>query len=978
MKKAYNQDIWRSMKKGKKRFISIMLITALGVTMLTGIKAACENLRYSADHFFDKQKLFDISVVSTLGLTKDDVQSLIDLEEVSQVEGAFSKTVYTQNGEKKQSVEIKTFRETGINVPYLIEGNLPREADEIAVTEKYRKETGKSIGDTVIIEDKIEETENNARIEGDTKEEANKEADKEADKQEDKQADKEADKQADKEDKQADKETDKQADKQADKEEDKQADKETDKQVDNEAVKKAVNEADNQEVKEIGDIKKENEEPTFTNKVYKITGIVTDVMDVNSNDGAASFRSTTTTDYTFFVLPEAVNSDIYTAVYLTLADSSKLLCYSKDYENYITQVIETIESQLKGKREQARYEEITGEAYRKLSDSEQEMKEGFAKTEQEIANVEAEFGAEAVIDSKKEFEAKRAQAEVKLEKARKEIEDIDMPQWYVQDRTSLSGYGNIKNDAASIETIGTIFPILFFVVAILISLTTITRMVEEDRGLIGTYKALGFKNREVRRKYLLYSLMACLLGGILGDLFGFIVLPKIIFIIFQTMYLLPEYLLKFDLIYGLGGILLFIIGIVGATTLSCHAELKHMPAVLMRPKSPRSGSRVALEYATPIWRRLSFLNKVTARNLFRYKKRMIMTVFGIMGCTALVLCGFAIKDSVTDLMPRQYENTYRYDIMAVASTKENEKLLSYINKDENITDYINVQIDSIKIKSIDGREEKVQLLVVPDGKTLESFIHLENIEGKEVSLDERGIIVTQNAGDVLDFTKGDMVSLQNLKLVQANVEVSEIVKNYLGNNVYMSQKVYESLFGPYEPNGVLANLTDTVRNPSDYSEELAGKDGVLSVISTEKLKEEFSSAFSLVNMVVYLIIIMAAGLAFTVLFTLSTTNISERERELATIKVLGFYDKEVHLYVNKETFILTGIGILLGLPLGYLLGNGLTFALKMQSIYFAVSIHPISYVISAVMAYVFALLVNLITDRSLDVIDPIEALKSIE
>lgn len=911
MKKAYNQDIWRSMKKGKKRFISIMLITALGVTMLTGIKAACENLRYSADYFFDKQKLFDISVVSTLGLTKDDVQSLIELEGVSQVEGAYSKTVYTQNREKKQSVEIKTFRETGINVPYLIEGNLPREADEIAVTEKYRKETGKSIGDTLIIEDKVEETENNARIEGDTKKDT---------------------------------------------------------------IKEAVKEAD----KELGDIKKGNEEPTFTNKVYKITGIVTDVMDVNSNDGAASFRSTATTDYTFFVLPEAVNTDIYTAVYLTLADSSKLLCYSKDYENYVTQVIETIESQLKGKREQARYNEITDEAYRKLSDSEQEMKEAFAKTEQEIANVEAEFGAEAVFESKKEFEIKRAQAEVKLEEARKEIEEIDMPQWYVQDRTSLSGYGNIKNDAASIETIGTIFPILFFVVAILISLTTITRMVEEDRGLIGTYKALGFKNREIKRKYLLYSFIACLLGGILGDLFGFIVLPKIIFIIFKTMYLLPEYLLQFDLLYGIGGVLLFIIGIVGATTLSCHAELKHMPSVLMRPKSPRSGSRVVLEYATPIWRRLSFLNKVTARNLFRYKKRMIMTVFGIMGCTALVLCGFAIKDSVTDLMPRQYEKTYRYDLMAVASSKDNEKLLTYINKDENITDYINVQIDSIKIINTDGREEKVQLIVVPDGKNLESFIHLENIEGKEVNLDERGIIVTRNASDVLDFTKGDIVSLQNLKLVQAKVEVSELVKNYLGNNVYMTQMVYEKLFGPYEPNGVLVNLTDTIRDQPNYAEELAGKDGVLSVISTEKLKEEFTSAFFLINMVVYIVIIMAAGLAFTVLFTLSTTNISERELELATIKVLGFYDKEVHLYVNKETFILTGIGILLGLPLGYFLGNCLTYALKMPSIYFAVSIHPISYVISAVMAYVFALLVNLITDRSLDVIDPIEALKSIE
>ena len=241
------------------------------------------------------------------------------------------------------------------------------------------------------------------------------------------------------------------------------------------------------------------------------------------------------------------------------------------------------------------------------------------------------------------------------------------------------GYANVKSDAASIEAIGTVFPIVFFVVAILISLTTITRMVEEDRGLIGTYKALGFTDREIRRKYLVYACAASVSGGILGNMCGFVLLPEIIFRIFDTMYLFPDYLLRFAPLLGCGGAALFVAGIVIATACACKAELVHMPAVLMRPKAPRAGSRVLLECITPVWKRLSFLNKVTARNLFRYKKRLFMTVAGIMGCMALLLFGFAVRDSVTDLLPRQYENVYRYDVMAAGAASDNDKILSYVN-----------------------------------------------------------------------------------------------------------------------------------------------------------------------------------------------------------------------------------------------------------------------------------------------------------
>ncbi|MBR4026882.1 MAG: ABC transporter permease, partial [Lachnospiraceae bacterium] len=571
---------------------------------------------------------------------------------------------------------------------------------------------------------------------------------------------------------------------------------------------------------------------------------------------------------------------------------------------------------------------------------------------------------------------KKAEALELIADAREEIAELKMTEWYISTRTSLSGYGNIKTDAGCIEAIGNAFPIIFLTIAILISLTTITRMVEEDRGLIGTYKALGFTDSEIRRKYLIYALLACLFGGILGDLMGFVLLPNIIFIIFGVMYQIPAYSLTFNYFYGIGGIVLFIIGIAGASIVSCEAELSHMPAMLMRPKAPRNGSRVFLERITPVWSRLSFLNKVTARNLFRYKKRLFMTLFGIAGCTALLICGFTIKDTVTGLMPRQYEDTYQYDIMAVA--EDNDKLLEYLEDNNAVRKYMNTLITNVKLINEEGKEETVQLIVLPDGMSMKSYIRLYNKAGDNLTLSEEDVFATINVSKVLGFEKEDMITIQNLQLELADVEITEIAMNYLGNNVYMTQAKYEELFGTFEPNGALILLRGEEEEQEAFAQELAEKDGMLSAISTSSLKEDFEPAFQIINLVVYVVIVLAAALAFVVLFTLATTNISERERELATIKVLGFFDNEVHAYVNKETLILTGLGILCGLPAGNLLGTWLMSILNLPSIYFATTIYPISYVISGVIAICFALIVNTITDRSLNKINPVEALKSVE
>lgn len=1095
MKKAYYKDILRTIQSGKKRFFSLMLITVLGVTMMCGLKASCVDLRKSADSFFDSQGLFDIVIMSTLGMTEEDVRVLSELEGVETAEGTFSITVYTVNHDKRQSAEVKTLSEKGINVPYVLEGILPESVGEIAVTEKFVNETGKTIGDTLEIEEKDNTLEfsnkdyritavvtdvtdvnnpngtvsfraaaaadytffvlpeavdsNNStpytgvylvlsqgrelfsysseyeeKVNGIVQEIESQIKEKQEQRRNESVLDEAYKKLHEAENEMDTQITEAQRKLQEAEEELKQGKNKLeagrqeldlqeaaanaelakawreigqgyqDLEAGQEQLQQSAQELEQGESQLIQAEEELKQKQTDTLSQIQAARVQ---LEKNQTELTESKEQIVLAAQQPGILPEelAKLEEQIQQIEAGLAElETQFVSLQQKQTEAETQFaaawqeISAQESQLRNGKaqleaglaelENSRVQLETGTA--ELIAKEEEAKQQIAEGKQELeeSRKKLEEGEQELLSGRQELEEERTKAEEELQKARREIAQMDMAHWYVQDRSSLSGYSNIESDASCIEAIGTAFPVLFLVVAILISLTTVTRMVEEDRGLIGTYKALGFTDGEILKKYLIYAAAACLLGGVIGDIGGFVILPEIIFIIFRTMYLLPEYHLQFDVLYGFGGIALFMVGIAGATVLACLAEVRQRPAVLMRPKAPRLGSHVILEHLPFLWNRFSFLNKVTARNLFRYKKRLFMTVAGIMGCTALLICGFAIKDTVTDLMPGQYEQIYQYDFMAVSSAEDNEKLLDYMKEEQQVLDYLNVQIDTVKVKNAQGEEQKVQMIVVPQGSSLEGYIHLKNEAGKTVALCDSGIFMTQNAADVLHFEKGDTVQIQNLKLVQKEASIEELVQNYLGNTVYITQNVYEALFGAYEPNGVLANLSEQCIDQRIFAEEFGKRDGILSSVSTQELRQDFSKAFTLINMVVYIVIILAAGLALVVLFTLSTTNISERERELATIKVLGFYDREVHLYVNKETLILTVIGILFGLPLGGLFGSYLTYVLKMPSIYFAVSIHPLSYLLAAVIAFGFALVVDCITNKTLDRIDPVEALKSVE
>ena len=1210
--KAYTKDIIKTIVKGMKRFMALAIIAALGVCMMSGLKAACDDLRLTADDFYDQQNLFDIMVVSTMGLTEEDVEALAKIEGIEDVEGAYSEKVYTQvNGQTKQAT-VNVLSQKDINMPYVLEGEMPLRSDEIVVTQKFMIESGKQLGDKLFIEEDMED-----EAEEDSEEESTEDTEKE----------------------------------------DNRFELDLEKEYD---FEEEESEEEDLEV----EVEEDEEEPNFLVTEYTIVGVVIDVADVNSQEGAVAFRANNTTDYTFFVRPDAVSSDIFTAVYVTLHGTDELRCYSDEYEAKVDEIVTILEEEIKADREQARYDEVTGEALEKVEDAEAEVNDKLSDAEKDIldAKLEIEDGWSELLDGKNELldgEAELAEAERKLQKAQRELEraereldeaeeeleaawdeleagevmieegeaaleeaettlneseetlneteadlpeqfestrkllntqinsvkldiieteteieklekevaalkeekaaleqkdadgtinaveaihllevradltekettldlrkqeltnlneqldaynetlvdldeqeanayekiadarmeiangrqeiadnkaeleknkkeledgrkeledaqvefddarqevkdgweeledgweeledaylkiadgkaeleegqaefedgkqkyedgvnefldrkeealdkiaearqeiaDLKMTSWYISTRTALTGYTNVKTDAQCIESIGNAFPILFLTVAILISLTTISRMVEEDRGLIGTYKALGFTDKEIRRKYVIYALLACVVGGLLGLILGFIVLPEIIFTVFGVMYQFTEYSLAFNWLYGIGGIVLFMIAIVGSAIVSCSSELSHMPAMLMRPKAPKNGSRVLLERVTPVWSRLSFLNKVTARNLFRYKKRLFMTLFGIAGCTSILLAGFTIKDTVTRLMPMQYEVTYNFDVMIVSD--DNEQLMEYLD-DNRVRAYLNPMITNVKVINEDGREESVQLVVVPNEESLRGYINLVDRDANKVLLEDGMVLSTINIAEVQGYDEGDTITIQSMDLENAEVEITRIVLNYLGNTIYMTENTYSDLFDDYEANGAYVMLNSGVGSHEEYAKALAQKDGILSAISIEGFLSNFDSVFRIINLVVTIVITLAAALAFVVLFTLSTTNISERERELATIKVLGFFDREVHLYVNKETLILTSIGILLGMPLGKVFGIWLMSILKMPSIYFADYLAPISYLYAAVIAIVFAFVVNKITDKSLDKIDPVDALKSIE
>ena len=1100
MHAAFRKDILRTIRGNLKRFVAIVVITILGTAMFSGLKAGCDDLRTAADDFFDSQQLFDMRILSTLGITQDDVDTLAGIEGVAHAEGGYAETAHVKVAGERASVDVKALSDSGINEPYLVEGELPDSAGEVAVTRGYLKDSGASIGDTLTIEDAEDEANevferrdytivgvvidpmevNNAegsmsfraasssdyaffvtqddvvadtftvayvrlvgadevlcysdeyddivsqvtdRIDAVSDERAQartdevigdalkqvedgeREAQEGFDEAERAFADgqKEIDDgRAELADGQAELDSGRQEliDGQAEIDANRQGLVDGQAQLDAGAQELAARRAQVADgIAQLDANRSQIESLRSQLPIWQAqleAGVQMALDQVNAQFDAQRAQlleqlagmPQETIDAALAALEQQRQATLEsTEASIRESEQAQQIATAEaaveEFDANDARLSDALAQIEAGQAElDARQAQIDS-GWEQLRSGQAQIDSGWAQLNAGQAELDA--GAAELADGQAELDAQRADYEqqkadalAELADARAEVESIEPATWYIQDRSSLSGYSSIESDADSIEALGTAFPIIFLIVAILVSLTAITRLVEEQRGLIGTYKSLGFAKHQVYAKYLIYALSACIIGGIIGNVFGFVLLPLFLFTVFDVMYVLPGYPIVYNVASGVLGILLFVVAIGGSAFLSCRSEIHQTPADLLRPKVPKFGSRIFLERIRFVWKRLSFLNKVTARNLFRYKKRFFMTVAGIMGCTALIVCAFVIKDSVALMAPEQYESIDRYDIMAVVDADDLEQVAEDLSADGKVASLTRALVDSGEVGNGESTVD-AQIIVVPDGGALEGYIAMADASGSPLELPDEGMLVTNNASQVLGLEQGGSAVLQDSSLEQRDALVAGVSQSYLGNYAYLSEEAYEDLFGAgaYEPNAVLVQLTDGVDGPA-FADELSQDSTYLSVVSTRELEDSFASSFQLINTVVAVILVMAAALAFVVLFTLSTTNISERERELATIKVLGFRRREVHHYVNKETLILTGIGIVFGLIAGPPLGGVLLGSLNMPGIAFPTHIEWYSMIICAVLPFAFALIVDAITNRTLDRIDMIGALKSVE
>lgn len=896
-----------------RRFCVLAVIAMLGVAVLTGIYAGCNDMLLGANNMYAKLRSYDLQVASTLGLTRDDVTALQSLPAVSEVEAEYSRkatALPANDATSSYAVNLVHYvsARKQLNQLHLLRGTMPSNTREVAVTQRFLHDSGLHIGDTVVI--KVQQ-----------RKESNKESSKES---------------------------------------------------------------------------SHKENPTKTekkNETYRlrITASVLDSNDLNNPDGYQSkaFRNSVTSRYPMFTFADfrSVKKLPYTVISVRLKSAQNVNTFSQAYRNIVDEASEQIHERVQVTREKARRSQLVDN----------------------LTNLEAR---RIVASSKKLKGAPEQVVKQAYEKVRERIKPaierrVPQARWHVITRIANESYASLRSDIASIQSLGYAFPAIFLIVAMMMSLTAMARMVEEERGLIGTYLSLGYGRSAAVTRHAFFAILACIIGGGIGDIVGFLAIPSLLLKILRGLYSVPDVTLRYDWLYGSLCVLAFVIPVAVCTIVVSWRETRQVPALLLRPKAPRAGARVLLERLPWIWNRMSFLNKVTVRNLARFKGRLCMTIGGVAGCTALIVCALALNDTVATLGIRQYEGIYRYDMIAVSAPESFKRMQSSIENDKSkhrIETVLASYVSSGEIAKYqsDGSDksqhhatedaESVQLIVVKDAATLARLVRLCDVDDnlRQVPLNDEGPLLSQSAAASLNIGRGDKVAITNVSFKRAVVKVRAIVRNLIGSNMYMTARCYERLFGAkgskdataakqgqsVKENALIMRLRGSDNARIRYADAFAERDGVLRVINITRMKHAFS--FDLMNAVVALIIALAAGLALAVLFTLASTNISERAREIATLKVLGFYRREVHAYVHKEMLILTLVGIAVGLPLGRFIAGMLTSALRMPSLYFEVEVAPLSYGIAGCVTLIFALIVQWSTNPALDRIDPVSSLKSVE
>lgn len=959
-----------SIKQTFNRFISILVIVLLGVGFFTGIRETSPNMKDSLDAYFKKENVYDISLMSTWGITDDEINDLKN--KGYNVEGSYSFDTLIHIDDDYVAKVHSYDKNATMNKLVVTEGRLPHSNNE-CVIEKNKDVGHYKLGDKITIDDDILK-EKELTIVGFVKSPLYVSLERGSTKllngkvnfymyslitNFDSDVFTEAYIGLNTEDSTFSDKYTSLRDSEVKKLEN----------ISDEYRDKRFNDEKNDALKELNDnIEKYNKEKEDTykklddalDKINKTEKeLKSNLTKLNNNEKKAKTEFANKKKELNNNKKEVENgiSELKKNIsYMESVgmDTTELKVQLSNLEKTLTTINNGYNTLLK--RETKTYNEI---------------KSGKAKIEN--AKKKLESSKVELADNRKKADTEFEDAYKKIEDARKEIDELEKPEWYVLDLDSNLGYYQFSQDSERIAKIAKVFPVLFYLVAILVSLTTMTRMVEEERSELGTLKSLGYEDNQILFKYMLYALLASVIGSILGVIIGTKTIPKIIYGMYCLMYTLGEFVSKVDLVSYLIGTFIAIGCIMLSTYLAVKKSLKEVPAELLRPKSPKAGKRVLLERIPFIWNRLSFSRKVTVRNVFRYKKRFLMTILGISGCTGLIIAGFGLQDCIIDMVPNQYEKIFSYDL-EITFAKDNKNInkdYEEISKFKEFSKTLKADKDSIELTNIDTNQTIQIIIPFEDYK---DFIQIKNRRTNEYYDLNDKVIVSEKLYKLLKLKNDDELDIK-LNDNTYKTKVGGSTENYIMHYIYMSKKEYNS--DSFNTMFVkINNLTEESRNA--LSKKLKEYDSVSKLTYNSLSRSIFDDAMKNLGSITIILIVSAGLLAFVVLYNLSNINISERKRELASIKVLGFYDSEVYKYVSRENTILTVIGMAFGCLIGYVLTMYLIKTCEFDITMFSPKISIYSYIYSLLITLGFTMLVNIATYFALKKIKMVESLKSVE
>lgn len=671
---------------------------------------------------------------------------------------------------------------------------------------------------------------------------------------------------------------------------------------------------------------------TIDGKKYSIVGNVISPLYFsaerpNSNLGSGKV------DYYIYVYNGSLDLEAYSNIYITVKGAKKYLTNSDSYKKLINNVKKDIDL-IKDKQQDIRYDELYSD----------------------IIETSEMYGIS--IDES----------------------NFIKPKWYIYDRLDNTSYKELINASDNLKKIGNIFPIIFFAISVLVSLISMMRMIEEDRVENGTLKSLGYNSFHITLKYVIYSLLATTIGSSVGAIFGSYMIPSVIWNIYKKIFFIPKfiYLLKSD--YNALGLWICILCICGTSVIVCIKNLREVPANLMRPKAPKSGKKILLERINFIWKKLKFSDKITIRNIFRYKSRVITTVLGIAGCTSLILAGFGLKDSIKDVTDFQFNNIIKYDKLLMTNESINQiDIEKELLNDDKVENFTNVNTQNIKVLFND-EEQEVTMITPDDFNSISKSISLIDLKTNNIidNISDNSCIISEKTAKLLDIDVGDKISLLDNDNNKYDIKVSYIIKNYINQYLYINKNTYNNLFKDYKINSILISLKDEDKNSKDFDKKYISNGYALTIVDNDDIKSSMNDMLSSIDSIVAILIIAAASLAFVVLYNLSNINISERKREIATLKVLGFYPSEVDKYINRETVLLTILGIGIGLLFGSYLSHFIISTCEPDYIMFDRHVYTLSYFYSLFITVIFTIIVTIVTHFNLKKINMVTSLKNVE